>query len=203
VKWQQLAANEISCSVCAFPVPPELWNSAGAARCPGCGQRVQALVFPAIRRTRAGDLPQPLGADEEASCFYHPPSRAAVPCDECGRFLCQLCDLDVDGRHICPVCFEAGLTTKKLATVETRRTMYDTVALALATLPALLFWPVIITAPWALSMVIRRWNAPGSLVPRTRIRFYLAGLFAFAEIAGIGFVIWLFARFGTGRVFTP
>jgi hypothetical protein len=201
VKWQQLAVNEISCSVCAFPVPTELWNREEGARCPGCGQRVQALVFPAIGRKRTAELPQPLGAEEEASCFYHPQSRAAVPCDDCGRFLCQLCDLAMDGRHICPACFETGLAAKRIETVESRRTMYDTVALALATLPALLIWPVIITAPLALSIVFRRWGAPGSLVPRTRIRFYLAGLFALAEIAGIGFIIWTMMRL-PGRVVT-
>lgn len=196
-----MATTEISCGVCALPVPSELWNRGEGARCPGCGQKVQALVFPAIVQNRTGALPQPLGTDEEASCFYHPQSRAAVPCDECGRFLCHLCDLDVDGRHLCPACFEAGLATQKLDTVETRRTMFDTVALALATLPAVLVWPVIVTAPWSLSMVIRRWNAPLSLVPRTRIRFYLAGLFALTEIAGIGFIVWALARL-PGMVFT-
>jgi hypothetical protein len=196
-----MATTEISCGVCALPVPSELWNRKEGTRCPGCRQSVHALVFQAIAQNRTGPLPQPLGAEEEASCFYHPQSRAAVPCDECGRFLCQLCDLDVDGRHLCPACFDAGVTAQKLDTVETRRTMYDSVALALATLPALLVWPVIVTAPWALSIVIRRWNAPGSLVPRTRIRFYLAGLFSLAEIALVGFAIWVFARFGT--IFGP
>ena len=72
--------------------------------------------------------------------------------------------------------------------------MYDTIALALATVPALLFWPVIATAPAALWIVVRRWRAPGSIVPRTRIRYYLAALFALAEMAGAGFVIWAIMR---------
>ena len=72
--------------------------------------------------------------------------------------------------------------------------MYDTVALALATIPAVFLWPVLVTAPAALWVVARRWNAPGSLVSRTRIRFYLAALFALAEIVGAGFLIWAFLR---------
>jgi hypothetical protein len=68
--------------------------------------------------------------------------------------------------------------------------MYDTIALALATIPAVLIWPVIVGAPAAIFIVFRRWNAPRSILPRTRIRFYLAALFALAEIAGIAFVIW-------------
>jgi len=41
---------------------------------------------------------------------------------------------------------------------------------------------------------VRRWNAPLSILPRTRIRFYLAALFALAEIAGIVFLVWAIVR---------
>jgi DNA-directed RNA polymerase subunit RPC12/RpoP len=200
-----MPAQAISCGDCSWPVPAEWWNREEGVRCPGCGHRVRVVVFPATKRTQAGLLPEALGADTEASCFYHPESRAAVPCDECGRFLCRLCDLEVDGRHLCPACFQTGVVTGRLETVETRRIMYDTVALALSTLP-ILFWPsLVVTAPWTLFMVFRRWRAPGSVVPRTRIRFYLAALFALAEVVLIGFAvkaIWLMVhlpRSGGGR----
>ena len=51
-------------------------------------------------------------------------------------------------------------------------------------LPALLIWPAIVGAPAALYVIVRRWRAPGSVVPRTRIRFYLAALFALGESPG-------------------
>jgi len=189
-----MAAPAISCGECSWPVLAESWNRDDEIQCLRCGQKIRIAIFPAIEQRRVGTLPEALGAETEASCFYHPQSRAAVPCEECGRFLCSLCDLEVDGRHLCPLCFQAGLNTRKLETVETRRTMYDSVALALATVPVLLFWPVVISAPAALFVVARRWRAPGSIVPRTRIRFYLAVLFALAEIVGIGFVIWAIVR---------
>jgi DNA-directed RNA polymerase subunit RPC12/RpoP len=189
-----MAAQVISCGRCSWPVPAELWNREEGVRCPGCGQRVRIAVFPAIERTRTGASPEAIAAETEASCFYHPHSRAAVPCDACGRFLCHLCDLEVEGRHLCPACFNTGLAANRLENVETRRTMYDTLALALSTLPALLFWPVILTAPASLYVIIRRWRAPGSIVPRTRVRFYLAALFALAEIAAVGFVLWTVLR---------
>lgn len=68
--------------------------------------------------------------------------------------------------------------------------MYDSVALAFATFPALFIWPVLIGAPAALWVVFRRWRSPGSVVPRTRIRFYLAALIALAEIVGVVVLIW-------------
>jgi hypothetical protein len=60
--------------------------------------------------------------------------------------------------------------------------MHDSIALGLATLPVLLFWPVLITAPMALFWTIRHWNSPRSLVPRTRVRFYFAAFLALGEI---------------------
>ena len=84
--------------------------------------------------------------------------------------------------------------------METRRTLYDTIALIISTLPVLLFWPALIGAPTALYYVIRRWRTPLSILPRTRIRFVLAALFALAEIAGIVFVIWTLFQLPRPRV---
>jgi hypothetical protein len=187
-----MATQAIRCGECAWPVPPEAWNRAEGFRCQGCGQRIQTLVFPAIETRRSGAEPQALVEQTEASCFYHPESRAIIPCDSCGRFLCSLCDIEIDARHLCPKCFELGLAGKRLESAETERMMYDTIALVLATYPALLFWPAIVGAPAAIYVVIRRWRAPLSVVPRTRIRFYLAALFALAEFAFGGYVIWIF-----------
>lgn len=184
----------ICCGECSWPVPVEFWNRAEGVRCPGCSQKVEAVVFPAIEHRRAGVVPEAVTAETEAACFYHPSSRATVPCDECGRFLCSLCDIEIEGRHLCPACFQSGVRGNKLEIVETQRTMYDTVALTLATLPALLFWPAIVSAPAALFVVMRRWRTPLSIIPRTRIRFYLAAIFALAEIGFLGFVVWLFIQ---------
>jgi hypothetical protein len=186
-----------------MPIPAESWNRDSGVRCRVCGQIVQVAVFPAIERARAGALPEAVEAETEASCFYHPTSRAAVPCDECGRFLCRLCEIEVDRRHLCPRCFQSGVASNKLEVVETSRTMYDTTALVLATFPVLLFWPPVICAPVALYMVIRHWRAPGSVVPRTRVRYYLAGVLALAEIAGIGFLIFFLISASGPRPVAP
>jgi len=156
-------------------------------------------VYPAIERSTSGALPEALHTESEASCFYHPQSRAVLPCDECGRFLCRLCELDVGGRHLCPGCFDAGVRERKIEGVETRRTMYDSIALALATLPALMIWPAVFGAPASLYYVMRYWSAPGSLVPRTRFRFYVAGLLALSEIVGMGLLIRLMVLTSASR----
>jgi len=153
-----MVPEAICCGQCSWPVPVESWNQSGGVRCPGCGQTIRVAVFPAIARTRTGAAPEALQAETEASCFYHPESRASIPCDECGRFLCGYA-IWKSTPHLCPACFVSGVANRKLETVETRRTMHDTMALTLATFPMLLFWPALITAPAALFVAIRRWRA--------------------------------------------
>jgi hypothetical protein len=195
-----MAADSIACAVCSWPVPREFWNREEGLRCRVCGHAVRVSVFPAIGQAVTGASPEALQAETEASCFYHPQSRAAIVCQECGRFLCALCDLEVEGRHICPRCFETGISAHKIQTAEPRRVMYDSVALALATFPFLLIWPALIAAPWSLFVVVTRWNAPSSVVPRTKIRFMIAVLFALAELGFIAVIIYLMIQgFHQGR----
>jgi hypothetical protein len=189
-----MTASALRCAECKWPLPLESWNREFGTACPGCGTHVQAIVFPAIERTRTGALPEALEDPTEASCFYHPLSRAASPCDDCGRFLCRLCELEVDSRHLCPACFQVGLQARKINEFDTKRTMYDSIALLLATLPAVLIWPPLVTAPAALYFVFRYWKAPGSVAPRTRYRYYLAAALALAEAVGVGLLIYLTAR---------
>ena len=189
-----MAADAIACAACSRPVPREFWNREEGVRCGGCGRIVRVSAFPAIDLQIAGAAPEAVRSETEASCFYHPQSRAVKVCEECGRFLCALCDLEVEGRHLCPRCFESGVGAHKIQTAEPRRVMYDSMALTLATFPFLLIWPALIGAPWSLFLVVTRWNAPSSVVPRTKIRFIIAALFAVAEIGFIAFLIYMMTQ---------
>jgi hypothetical protein len=179
----------ILCSACLRPLPAELWAGVETERCPFCRAPVLVRVFPAFAQSKIGNLPQPVAADLEASCFYHAQNRAYTPCDECGRFLCSLCTLEIPGRTLCPVCFEASTRMRTIQNLETSRPMQDSIALALAIFPAFLFWPILITAPLTLFWIVRHWNSPRSILPRTRVRFYIAGLIALSQIVFIVVVI--------------
>ena len=101
-----------------------------------------------------------------------------------GRFLCALCDLDFNGRHLCPACLQSGKKKGDLPELENRRTIYDSAALSMALLP-LIIWPVtLVTAPLALYYAIVSFFRPSSLIPRTRIRTWLALVIALLQIAG-------------------
>ncbi len=126
--------------------------------------------------------------DGEASCFYHPQKRASVPCAACGRFLCALCDVDLNGEHFCPACMDTGQKKGKLTQLENKRFLWDSAALGVALLP-LLMWPItMLTAPAAIVIAIAGWKKPSSMIPRTRVRLYAALLIAGAQIVGWSFL---------------
>ncbi|MEO8429111.1 MAG: hypothetical protein ABI651_18625, partial [Verrucomicrobiota bacterium] len=128
--------------------------------------------------------------ESEAGCFYHPQKRAIIPCHACGRFLCGLCDVELQGQHLCPVCLESGSRKGKLTSLEHHRILYDSAALSVAILP-ILVWPLtVFTGPMAMFMGFRYWNAPSSVVPRTKIRLVLAILIGLIQIVLWGVLIY-------------
>jgi hypothetical protein len=175
----------VECPTCKAPLADNVLNQPQLAVCAGCGGKVRADVYPAFfRPIAAGKQGEALVVENEASCFYHPQKKAILPCEGCGRFLCALCDCELHGQHFCPACLETGQKKGKIKRLEQERTLYDSIALALALYPLLIFYFTIVTAPMSLLIAIRFWNAPRSIVHRTKIRLVLAMIFAGLQLAG-------------------
>jgi len=175
----------ISCTRCDTPLNSEKINTFVLVPCATCNQPIRADVYPALfRKIPSGHTGDPLQAEKEAGCFYHPAKKATITCSACGRFLCALCDVEFNNRHLCPVCLEKGKTKRKIKNLENHRICYDKIALVIALLSMFLIWPTIITAPIVIFMVIRYWRAPGSIIPRGKIRFILAFGIACLQIVG-------------------
>jgi hypothetical protein len=145
-------------------------------------------AFPALLRTPRPDaLAEPVTDAGQAACFYHPNKTARVPCDACGRFICALCDVELHGQHLCPSCVEAGRRKGSLTTLESRRVLWDSIALSVAVLPVatlLFWWATFVTAPAAIVLAIVGWRKPRSLAPRSSYRFVLAIAFSILVLAG-------------------
>jgi hypothetical protein len=77
---------------------------------------------------------------------------------------------------------DAGLQKGKLSALETTRRRYDSIALAVATLPVVMIWPTPVTAPIALYLCVSHWNDPAGILPRTRWRSIAAFLIALIQI---------------------
>jgi hypothetical protein len=186
------AHSLLTCPKCSRPLPPSLFNASGSGPCPACGTIVGVTVFPALHKPlSSGTVGEHVVMDDEASCFYHPQKKAVVPCDSCGRFLCALCDVELNEEHLCPNCLESGRQKGKLKHLDKERILYDNIALRVAVYPVILlfFWFLtFITAPAAIVLSIRYWNKPTSMLPRTKIRFILAIVIAVAQL---GLWAWL------------
>jgi hypothetical protein len=182
----------LSCPQCRASWPTDPAALAALSHCPACNSHVQVEVFPAFTRPVAvGAVGEAIVIEGEAACFYHPQKRAAVPCGICGRFLCALCDLELNGQHVCPNCLETGRKKGQLENLDTRRTLYDSAALTLALVgPLLCGWGAIPLAPLAIGVAIYSWRKPGSLIPRTRFRSVLAIVLALAELIGAFLIFW-------------
>jgi hypothetical protein len=175
----------LACTGCGTPLPAAVLAAPAASTCVVCRSTLEVAIFPALYRplpeASAGDA---VLTDGEASCFYHPGKRAVLPCDACGRFLCGLCDLDLSGRHLCVGCVESGRRQGRLTHLESRRTLYDRIALAVAIYPMLVFYFTLISAPIALYIALRYWKAPGSIPRPSRFRFVIAVVLAGLQLAG-------------------
>src|SRR5689334_13425310 len=128
----------VQCPKCRWPLTEGVFNLQDLAPCPSCKAPLQIEIFPAFfRRITPGQSAETIMVEGESSCFYHPQKKAAVPCSGCGRFLCALCDCELNGQHFCPACLETGKTKGKIKSIEDQRTLYDNIAVALAFYPLL------------------------------------------------------------------
>jgi len=179
-----LDSSLVKCSNCQALLSPGLFNLGELTPCPSCQALLDVEVFPAILVAPAAALPEPILVEGESSCFYHPGKKASIVCEGCGRFLCALCDLDLNGRHVCPVCLDAGQKKAKFKDLENSRMLWDRLAVQLALLPLVLMWPAtIFTGPVTLYLVLRYRKAPCSITGKSTFDFIVAGILAVLQIA--------------------
>ena len=184
------ALGSLSCTKCKGELPLQLVNVPGFTRCPHCRAELALEIFPALfRAPEKGSVGDALVVDTHASCFYHAQKQAATVCGTCGKFICSLCDVEVEGQHLCPPCLENSQKQGKLKSLENRRTLNETIALHLCLLSILIFYISFITAPLALYWAIKHRKTPSSIVRNTKLSWFLAvflsSLITLAWIVGI------------------
>lgn len=187
------ATHTLNCPSCGVTLPAALTEMASLAECPACARKMRVYAFPALHRPQAAAVTAPRAVlDGEATCFYHPQKRAQVPCDNCGRFLCAMCDLDVLDAHLCPQCLESGAEKGRLKSLERTRTRYDQIASALLIAPLVFCWFLVpLTSLAVLGLVGWKWKSPGSLVDNSRLRLTVCSVIAVLELIGSSIMWWL------------
>lgn len=186
------------CLRCELPLTPELYNQPEPVPCPRCALPFLGRVYPATLRTPTGSAGEALTSAELSSCFFHPAKKAEVACEQCGRFLCALCDLEVEGKHLCPTCLEAGLKKQSMATFRTGVTRWDNVAFLLTVVTPLTvagIYFTMFTAAAALFIAAWKWNSPRErLVARGRGRMIVSALLATGQLVGWAMLLYFILR---------
>jgi len=173
----------ITCTKCSAEIQAGLLNLPDFTPCQSCGTPFIANVFPALYRQEDA-LNAARVSEGQSSCFYHPANSAMNACERCGRFLCSVCDIELEGSHICPACLSTGRKKGLINNLNTQRTLYDSVALKISLYPLLLFPFTIFTAPFSIYFAIKNRNSPISILSRSRYKFILAILLSSIQIIG-------------------
>jgi len=181
------AIATVFCPRCDRELPAKSAETDGA-RCYHCESRVEVTVFPAAFRT-ASTIADQAVVSGEATCFFHDDRVAAVSCSNCGRFLCHFCRIEWSGVDLCVTCVDSLRQPGKSIALESSRFHFDSLALSLATIPSLLVFPSLFTAPLALGMALVTIRKSCSITPRSKWRFVVAIL---VSLAVIGAWLWLF-----------
>ena len=189
--------SRLSCLKCWSLLPAHAARE-GTSTCASCGSVWSIDVFPALFDPPASLRKEELElADGEASCFHHATKRAVTSCSRCGRFLCALCSLELAGETWCATCLSTGASKNTVQSLESRRVLWDSVALSIALLPLVTligFYFFILTAPAAIFVALRYWKRPGSLLPRTKARFVWTIGVALVELG-----LWSFMAYAVVR----
>lgn len=134
---------------------------------------------------------------DEAGCFFHPARVAVFTCSRCGRFLCPLCRISWPGGDICTACLEAERNADGVRFASSRF-HFDSLALALSTVPVLTWIFSMFSAPIALGLAVFTWRRECSIAPRSKLRFALAILFSTCTIAG-WVIFWMYVALRSPR----
>jgi hypothetical protein len=78
----------------------------GPQRCPACLLDFEAMpLAPPAPRLVVSAMAE-AGPGGAVPCAQHAGNVAVASCSRCGVFICALCRVQVDGRELCPACFD-------------------------------------------------------------------------------------------------
>jgi hypothetical protein len=135
-KASKPARVRCACPACSFPVLP---RAPGRYSCPQCGVQLEVWITKAALHDlvpSAAPAGPAAATAETAACVVHPQNASAVACSRCGDFICEVCRIKIEGKDLCPACFERGIDNAELATVKRQfRTPDFAMGIGIASIP--------------------------------------------------------------------
>jgi hypothetical protein len=190
-----MAAN-LSCPHCSERLPVNLFVPGHPGECPACHSQVEAHIFPEFYRDSFARPDVHPAQEHEAVCYFHSRYRARIPCDNCGRFLCEICAISVGSRQLCADCLSQLRKQRNETGLVQYAPLFDNVALFLVTAPVVtVIFGVftILSAPVSSFLSIYYWSRQWNLLPRSRLRFGVAILISVLLIGFWAFVFYYVA----------
>lgn len=143
--------------------------------CRKCGTSHEGRLYPALFRKKPEEIfESKLVAGSDASCFHHPAKQAEVACESCGRFLCSVCDIPFEGKHLCSSCFSSERDKGNFSEWDAERKCPGSIALFFVIVSFLIPWFALIVIPGVILYVCMNWKAKGSIVRTSKWRLVLA-----------------------------
>ncbi|HPG29836.1 MAG TPA: hypothetical protein PKY81_05115 [bacterium] len=178
----------VSCNKINFgDIEPELFT------CKSCGKNHSFIFYPALNaKIKTAESGLKIENENEASCFFHNQKKADKICSVCGRFICSLCSIEINGKILCPLCFNENKTKCDSNLVDSFF-LYDRLALDIALLGIITVYFGIFLAPASLFISIKHWKKMSLYpFPRSKIRFIAASVISVLVIlAWISIIIFL------------
>ena len=202
----------VRCASCQTPLTDKIFHGNSATECGFCARTIRAFLLPKLYQTGATALPSlPVEAptEGEAACFYNPHRKATKVCGHCGVFVSDSWAAQWGNETVCLKCLEQLRTKNVDQRFEAGRKLWDNIALGLIVVPFVIAFLLlctvigyvfsimvlmltIFTAPAAIFISLRYWNAPRSLVPRGRLRLITALLLSVLLLVGWTSGVWAF-----------
>lgn len=182
----------LRCNTCNGALGRPSGPGTDTVQCSICGSITQRWCFPALYRVATGHTGVPVVEEGQSSCMNHPAKRAETVCDNCGKFLCALCDIDWNGEHLCTDCVQFRRDANHGGALKTEYLHYDTIAVIVAGVAMLgMFFGlggiIALIVPY---LAFRYWNTPWRPVPYWKWRMVAAVLLAcLVFIAWLGFLV--------------
>jgi len=190
----QTSPAPITCPQCSQPIAPPTPGTETHLTCPGCAAEFEIYLFAEPIGTESPPAASKPASEGEATCFFHDDRLAERSCDQCGRFVCSVCDLELGGRHLCPSCIEAAMKPGSTSFVR-GRARWDWIAFLVGVSPLLggifFWWALPITGAAAIFLSVLSFRKPPSLVTGHRpIIAISGGIFGLLQIAPFVALIW-------------
>lgn len=143
-----------ACPYCGAPLLVELMT-AGVQRCVACTRGFEAVPFsPPIVRVAVQSVAE-AGPGGAVACAQHPGNAAVANCSRCGVFMCGLCRVQIDGRELCPACFDRLAAEGALPSARSRFRNYRGLATLMAFGGCWMYFLGLLTGPVTIYLAIQ------------------------------------------------